>query len=184
MTSYSRTVAAVVALTLAALAGCSGGSGAPAGWTRVQDGWLQVDVPDDWSDGASLDAPWTLSRQDAEGDDATMQLAGAPTLGYYRADEGRGTLLASMQVGGYPDFAVVDQSDPVDTGELELTRTDFTYAAQDGGDTLHGVLWVGSAPDTGKAVAVQLTGTDLPTDVVEQVQDSIAVLDTEATPAP
>ncbi len=41
---------------------------------------------------------------------------------------------------------MVDQSDPVDTGELELTRTDFTYAAQDGGDPLQGVLWVGSDP--------------------------------------
>ncbi len=39
-------------------------------------------------------------------------------------------------------------------------------------------------PDTRKAVAVQLTGIDLPDDVVEHVQDSIAVLDTDATPAP
>ena len=57
-----------------------------------------------------------------------------------------------------------------------------TYAAQDGGDRLEGVLWVGSDPATTKAVAVQLTGPDLPADVVDQVQDSIAVLDTDATP--
>ena len=37
-------------------------------------------------------------------------------------------------------------------------------------------------PRTTKAVAVQLTGPDLPADVVDQVQESIAVLDTEATP--
>jgi hypothetical protein len=70
----------------------------------------------------------------------------------------------------------------VDTGDLELTRTDFTYAAQDGGPTLEGVLWVGSDPDTTKTVAVQLTGEELPADLVEQVQESIAVRDTEATP--
>ncbi|KQY24375.1 hypothetical protein ASD16_02175 [Cellulomonas sp. Root485] len=181
MTSPHRAAATGVALALSlALAGCSGGSGAPDGWTRVQDGWLQVDVPDDWTDAGALDDPWTLSRHD--GDDATVELAGAPTLGYYRAAEGRGILLASMQVGGYPDFAVVEQSDPVDSGDLELTRTDFTYAAQDGGDRLEGVLWVGSDPATTKAVAVQLTGPDLPADVVDQVQDSIAVLDTDATP--
>jgi len=180
MTSSHRSRVTALALALCvAVAGCSGGSGAAEGWTRVQDGWLQVDVPDGWSDGGELDEPWTLSRHD--GDEATLELAGAPTLGYYRAAEGRGILLASMQVGGYPDFAVVDQSDPVDSADLELTRTDFTYAAQDGGDPLEGVLWVGSDPRTEKAVAVQLTGPDLPADVVEQVQESIAVLDTDAT---
>ena len=175
----ARVTGAATAVVLV-LAACSGGSGAPEGWTRVQEGWLQVDVPEGWTDAGARDDPWTLSRHD--GDDATIELAGAPTLGYYRAAEGRGILLASMQVGGYPDFAVVDQSDPVDTGALELTRTDFTYAAQDGGDRLEGVLWVGSDPGTTKAVAVQLTGPDLPADVVDQVQESIAVLDTEATP--
>lgn len=176
--------AAVVTVAALALSSCAGDAGAPDGWTRVEDGWLQVDVPDTWAEASTPSDPWSFARQDAEGDDASLLLTGAGTFGYYPADTGRGILLASMQVGGYPDFKVVDQTEPVDSGDLHLTRTDFTYAGEDGGDTLHGVLWVGSDPDTDQAVAVQLTGVDLPDDVVSQVQESIAVLDTDATPEP
>lgn len=174
--------AAVLAVAALALSSCAGGTGAADGWTRVEDGWLQVDVPDTWAQASTPKDPWSFARQDAEGADASLLLTGAGTFGYYPADTGRGVLLASMQVGGYPDFKVVGQSEPVGTGDLHLTRTDFTYAREDGGDTLYGVLWVGSDPDTDQAVAVQLTGVELPDDVVSQVQGSIAVLDTDATP--
>ncbi|WP_258726156.1 hypothetical protein [Cellulomonas sp. NS3] len=174
-------LAAAGATVLVGLAACSSGSGTPEGWTRVEDGWLQVDVPEAWVETGGLSDRWTASWQDAEGADATVQLAASPALGYYRAAEARGIILANAQVGGLPGFAVTSQSDPVDTDALEVTRTDFTYEPDDGG-TSEGVLWVAADRETKKSVALQLTAAELDEDVVEQLEASIRVLDTEATP--
>lgn len=174
-------LAAAGVSVLAGLAACSGGSATPEGWSRVEQGWLQVDVPEGWVETGELSERWTSSWQDAEGDDATVQLAASPVLGYYRAAEGRGMILANAQVGGLPGFAVTSQTDPVDTDALEVTRTDFTYEPEDG-ETFGGVLWVASDRETKKAVALQLTAPELDPQVVENLEASIRVLDTEATP--
>jgi hypothetical protein len=180
-TRFRTTVAALVALAATpALAGC-GGDDTPDGWTRVETGWLALDVPDGWVETGRVTDQWTTGWQDAEGDDATLQLLASPTLGYYRADVGRGVVLAGAQVGGLPGFSVVEQTEPVDTDSLELNRTEFTYDS-DGDGTYSGILWVASDPETEQAVAVQVTGPELDPDIVDTIESSIAVLDTDATP--
>lgn len=176
-----RTTAAAVALATLGLSACGAGAGAPEGWTRVEDGWLAVDVPDAWTDTGPSAEWWTRSWQDdADEAQATVQMLAAPAFGYWGALEGQGVAIAGAQVGGLAGFSVEERTTPVDTDSLEVVRTDFTYEGAD--QEMVGVLWVAADPGTKKTVAVQLTGTELPEDVVEQVQSSIEVLDTDAEP--
>lgn len=166
-----------------ALTACATEPATAEGWTRVEETWLTVDVPSSWVATGELSARWTVSWQDVEGADATVQLAASPQLGYLSALEGRGVVLAAAQVGGLPRFEVVDQAEVVRTDELELTRTHFRYEPEGADGPYDGVLWVAADPDERRAVAVQLTGPDLPDTVVDRVGSSIRVRPADAAPA-
>jgi len=169
-------LAAAAALLLTA---CSGGDGPPEGWTRVEESGMRFDVPDSWVDTGGLNERWTMSWQDVEGDDASIQLAAAPALGHYTALEAQGLLMASAQIGGLPGYEVVENRDDLGVSNRELTRLDFTYEPEEG-TVYDGVLLTAARRD-GQAVALQVTGTDLDDATVEHLQESLAVVATDET---
>lgn len=182
-TGGRRHVAALAVACALLLTSCATEPAGSEGWTRVEDTWLALDVPSSWAATGELTARWTASWQDVEGADATVQLAASPRLGYLSALEGRGVVLAAAQVGGLPGFEVVNQTDVVHSDELELTRTDFRYEPEGADAPYDGVLWVAADPDERRAVAVQLTGPDLPDAVVDRVESSISIRPVDAAPA-
>lgn len=171
----ARPLAALAAVALAAA--CSSGSSTPAGWTGVEEQGMRFDVPQDWVDGGGLNERWTRSWQDVAGDDAQVQLAAAPDVGFYDAFQAQSVLVATAQIGGLPGYSVVENHDPEDLGRdsRELRRLDFTYEPEDG-VTYEGVLWTASLDRQHPAVALQLTGPDLDPDVVAHLQDSLEVV--------
>jgi len=165
---------ALVPAVAVLLTACST-DGPPAGWTRVEESGMTFDVPDTWVETGGLNDRWTMSWQDVEGDEATVQLAAAPALGHYTAFEAQGLLQASAQIGGLPGYEVVENHE-LDVSNRELTRLDFTYEPEDG--TVHDGVLLTAARRGGQAVALQLTGTDLDEETVVRLQESIAVAET------
>ncbi|PZR51868.1 hypothetical protein DNL40_14755 [Xylanimonas oleitrophica] len=174
--------AGVLALLSATLLGACTSGGAPEGYDRVEDGWLRVDVPEGWTDTGALNDRWSRSWQDAEGEQGAVQLAAVPAWGTAGSDAASGQLVAEAQVGGYPGFQVENQDWPDLEADTQRWRIDFTYESEDG-EPLQGVWWVASDKETSKTVAVQLTGEHLDEEVVTAIGESIAVIDTDATPS-
>ncbi|MFH5822151.1 hypothetical protein [Georgenia sp. AZ-5] len=160
-------VAAAGAGTL--VAGCA--SGTPEGFTRLEQGWLAVDVPAEWVEVAmEQTGPYDLVLQDTESaQDAELQLAAATEYGTHPA---RGTL--SLVRAGQP-FGPIDDGDKLSEVEgqdgQELWRWDFTY--DDGG--YQGVTWVAHDPEAERTVVVALTAEELDERTVQDVEDSIEV---------
>ena len=173
------------AVVATALTACTSGSSpsTPDGWTRHELGHLSVAVPEGWVATAEGDELWTVGWADAEDlADASALLIGSPDFGQNGADEGLSTFVAGAQIGGVPGYMSTATSTPVETDTLEVVRNDYTYV--DGAGTeFQGVFWAAAAPASGTTVALQLSGTDLPEDLVEGIQDSIRVLDGGAAAA-
>ncbi|MBF0689494.1 MAG: hypothetical protein IR158_17225 [Cellulomonas sp.] len=175
--SSSRSARLVsVALALALAGGCSSDP-LPEGWVAASEESMRFAVPDTWVDTGELNERWTRSWQDVEGDDARIQLAAAPEVGFYDAAMARSALMATAQIGEMPGFAVVRYVDEDELGrsERELTRTEFTYEPEDG-TVYDGVLWTASADRQHHAVALQLTGPDLDPDLVAGIEETLAVV--------
>lgn len=171
-----RTLRSVgVAAALLAVVGCSD-TGAPEpvtpdGWQRVESGALSFAVPGTWVEIDESNDPWTLAwATDAEIGADSVLIIGAPAF----SDDGAGNALdlfmAGAQVAGW-GYRSTGGSTPVDTDGLTVERNDFAY------DDVHGVFWAASRVDSGAAVALQLTGRDLPTDLVDGIEGSIVLLD-------
>lgn len=142
----------------------------PEGWQRVENGSLSFAVPGDWVEVRQSDDLWSVGwSTDAEPDEDSVLLVAAPTLGEDGAEVALDTFVAGAQVGGW-GYRSVARSAPVDSDALEVRRNDFAY------DDVQGVIWTAADPGTGPAVGVQLTGRDLPEDVVAGIEESIAVL--------
>jgi hypothetical protein len=162
------------ASALAVLAGCSSAPALPDGWGRVDAEWLSIAVPTGWDEREPINDQWRLVWSDPDTD---QELSAIPGLGYYDADTARGI----VATGGGLNPGGVDQTGTetvTRTDDLTLLRTTFTFDHD--GRPMEGVLWVAadSEPDD-RSVAVQLTGTELDADVVDQVEASIAVVDGE-----
>lgn len=168
-----------------ALTACTQGSApsTPDGWARHEVGHLSVAVPQEWVATSEGDDLWTVGWADAEDlADASALLIGSPDFGDNGADEGLSTFVSGAQIGGVPGYMSTSTSTPVTTDSLEVVRNDYTYV--DGaGTTFQGVFWAAAAPGSGTTVALQLSGVDLPEDLVEGIQDSIRVLDGGAAAA-
>ena len=164
---------AVAAVLAAALTGCSGaeqsGPATPEGWQRVESGALSFAVPEDWVEAAQSDDLWSVGWADGSelGPDSVL-LVGAPELGQDGAERGLDAFVAGAQVGGW-GYGSTGMSTPVDTATLEVQRNDFTY------DDVSGVFWAAADPESGTTVGLQLTGRDLPDDLVAGFESSIAV---------
>ena len=152
-----RTVlAATLALTVAAGAGCSGGSesssgDAPAGWTSVTDERITVQHPSDWASEPPSGETWTHRFV---GDGMEMQVAGS-----FSDDETASFALSKLDlpamveldgyVGGGATAIEVEGAD-------SALRSDFTYEVD--GTPMKGVwLIAGQWPNPGTAV-VTITG--------------------------
>ncbi|MBO0922976.1 hypothetical protein J1G44_00575 [Cellulomonas sp. zg-ZUI199] len=170
-----RPVPALVlgAVLAAGLTGCSdAGESAPTtpeGWQRVESGALSFAVPEDWVEAAQSDDLWSVGWADSSelGPDSLL-LVGAPALGQDGAQRGLDTFVAGAQVGGW-GYGSTGMSTPVDTATLEVQRNDFTY------DDVSGVFWAAADPESGTTVGLQLTGRDLPDEIVAGIESSIAV---------
>lgn len=160
-----------VTLAMAALVGCTP-DGPPEGYQRIQTGWMQVDIPSDWVDAGGVNDRWTGSYQDAEGQQATVQLLIAPEWGTTDALMATSSVVATAQVGGFPEFQVVPSTDDAEADYALRNRVDFTYAGADG--TYQGVLW-GLADDDDHVVLAQLTGKDLDPALVDAIDASLLV---------
>lgn len=177
-----RWVAGLVGLAVVATTAACGGSGeeaavepvTPDGWQRIEDGALSFAVPGEWIEIPQSDDLWSVGwGTDAEPDADSVLLVAAPEFGDDGAEHGLDTFVAGAQIGGW-GYSSTDRSTPVETESLEVARNDFTY------DGVSGVFWSAADPETGRTVALQLTGRDLPDDVVEGVERSITVRPGEA----
>jgi hypothetical protein len=165
-------VAIVMSVAALALAGCSGDS-TPDGYEEVRTGWMRLAVPDGWVAGSGVTDRWTESYQDAEGDEATVQLLLAPEWGETFARDATTSVVATAQIGGLPGFKVVDSPETDEEPDyLRRDRIDFTYEGEDG--TYEGVLW-GLADDDKHVVLAQLTGKDLDPELVATIDESLEV---------
>ena len=167
-----RTVlAATLALTVAAGAGCSGGSesssgDAPAGWTSVTDERITVQHPSDWASEPPSGETWTHRFV---GDGMEMQVAGS-----FSDDEtasfalSRLDLPAMVELDGYVGGGAT--AIEVEGADSAL-RSDFTYEVD--GTQMKGVwLIAGQWPNPGTAV-VTITGERLDDAVIEHVVDTM-----------
>lgn len=157
-----------------AVAGCSGTEEptvtTPEGWQRVESGALSFAVPSDWVEVPQSDGVWSVGwSTDEEPDGDSVLLVGAPALGEDGAEGALDTFVAGAQVGGW-GYRSTGLSTPVATDALEVRRNDFTY------DDVDGVLWAAADPASGRAVGLQVTGRDLPDDVVTGIEESIGVV--------
>ncbi|MCC2312737.1 hypothetical protein [Cellulomonas xiejunii] len=142
----------------------------PEGWQRVESGALTFAVPGDWVEVPQSDDLWGVGwSTDAAPGPGSLLVVGAADLGDDGAEQALDTFVAGAQVGGW-GYGSTGRSTPVDTAALEVQRNDFTY------DDVEGVVWTASDPDSGRAVGLQLTGRDLPPEVVAGIEESIAVL--------
>lgn len=171
-----RSTVVVVGLALGVLVtGCTGPDPAtevttPEGWQRVESGALSFAVPEDWVEVPQSDDLWSVgwgSAAEPGADD--VLLVGAPEFGEDGAEPALDTFVAGAQVGGW-GYGSTGLSTPVDTATLEVRRNDFAY------DDVEGVFWAAADPRSGRTVALQLTGRDLPDDVVAGIEDSVVVL--------
>lgn len=164
-------------LTLTSCGGGDAPSPPPDGWVRVESGRLSVAVPEEWVDAPAGTDPWTVAwADDADLAGATVLLSGSPDFGEDGADRGVSTFVAGAQVGGVPSYSSTSRNRVVETDEVEVERNEYTYELSDG--TVHeGVFWAAADPEDGRTVALELTGADLPDDLVEQIQASIRVLE-------
>ena len=166
-----RTVlAATLALTVAAGAGCSGGSesssgDAPAGWTSVTDERITVQHPSDWASEPPSGKPWTHRF----GDGMEMQVAGS-----FSDDETASFALSRLDL---PAMVELDAYDGGGATAIEVEgadsalRSDFTYEVD--GTPMKGVwLIAGQWPNPGTAV-VTITGERLDDAVIEHVVDTM-----------
>jgi hypothetical protein len=177
-----RILAALAALTLLALAGCTR-SAVPEGWDQHDLGTLTFALPAKLSTDVEVDAAgWPWGRQDAAGAEATIQVLAAPALSHDRyADMALARLLAPAQVGGLPGFRLSDQTEIDVPGATSALRARFVYEPAPG-STAEGVWFVAADRDAARSVAVQASGTVLDDDLLVQLQQSLRV-DGEATPA-
>ncbi|UZN02141.1 hypothetical protein [Cellulomonas sp. S1-8] len=162
-------------LLAAAVVGCSGPQDAapatPAGWQRVEQGALSFAVPGDWVEVPQPDATWSIGwSDDAEPGATSVLLVAAPELGEDGAERALDAFVAGAQVGGW-GYGSTGMSTPVETQTLEVRRNDFAY------DDVTGVFWAAADPASGTSVGLQLTGRDLPADVVAGIEESLAVVD-------
>ncbi len=160
----------VLALALGACTGSGEPEPAtPDGWQRVTSGALSFAVPGDWVEVGQVDGTWTVGwSDDADPGADSVLLVGAPLLGEDGAQAGLDAFVAGAQVGGW-GYRSTDRSTPVDTESLEVARNDFTY------DDVSGVVWSAADPRGGVTVGLQLTGRDLPEDLLDGIEQSIAV---------
>ncbi len=162
-------LAGVLALTAAACSSPEEGPTTPEGWQRVEQGSLSFAVPGDWVEVAQSDTTWSVGwSTDAEPGAGSVLLVGAPSLGDEGAEQALDAFVAGAQVGGW-GYTSTGMATPVDEDTLQVQRNDFTY------DDVTGVFWSASDPASGTTVGVQVTGRDLPQDVVQGIQDSLAV---------
>ena len=167
-----RTVlAATLALTVAAGAGCSGGSesssgDAPDGWTTVTDERITVQHPSDWASEPPSGKPWTHRFV---GDGMEMQVAGS-----FSDDETASFALSRLDL---PAMVELDAYDGGGATAIEVEgadsalRSDFTYEVD--GTPMKGVwLIAGQWPNPGTAV-VTITGERLDDAVIEHVVDTM-----------
>lgn len=167
-----RTVlAATLALTVAAGAGCSGGSesssgDAPAGWTSVTDERITVQHPSDWASEPPSGETWTHRFV---GDGMEMQVAGS-----FSDDETASFALSKLDL---PAMVELDGYDGGGATAIEVEgadsalRSDFTYEVD--GTSMKGVwLIAGQWPNPGTAV-VTITGERLDDAVIEHVVDTM-----------
>lgn len=157
-----------------ALGGCTGSGDpaatTPAGWQRVESGPLSFAVPEAWVEVPQTDDVWSVGwSDDAEPGATSVLLVGAPELGQDGAERALDTFVAGAQVGGW-GYGSTGTSTPVATEALEVRRNDFAY------DDVQGVFWAAADPRSGASVGLQLTGRDLPADVVSGIEESITVL--------
>ncbi len=161
----------VLAATL--LAACSAPRTAepatPEGWQRVGSGALSFAVPGDWVEVPQPDPLWSVGwSTDADPDAGSVLLVGAPALGEDGAEQALDSFVAGAQVAGW-GYGSTAMSTPVDEDTLEVRRNDFSY------DDVAGVFWAAADPGSGSTVGLQLTGRDLPEDVVRGIEESIVV---------
>jgi hypothetical protein len=154
-------LAALMALT--ALNGGSDSPSVPPGSKEHTVGWAQVAYPRGWTVLTADQRPqgwdWAAQTPDptpAAGASPGPQIAVDGDFSRLRdVQMSAAGLLAGAQVGGLPNFAVVDQG-PVDVhGAQEAVRIRFTYRTN--GTEYEGVWLVARAKDT-RTVAVQVTG--------------------------
>ncbi|MFH5822149.1 hypothetical protein [Georgenia sp. AZ-5] len=168
-------IAALAGSTL--LVACSGTS-TPEGWARVEQGWLAVDVPEDWVEVPEQAAGHLdLVLQDSE-EDPTVQLVASTEYG----DVPAGTTLVAVRTdrpfGELDDpgvFSDVERDD-----EQATKRWDFTY--EDG--EYRGVAWATHDAELGRTVFVAVTGSELGDETVQQIEESIEVLDGDPAEGP
>ncbi|TRW42878.1 hypothetical protein [Georgenia yuyongxinii] len=153
------------------VAGCTAAA-TPEGWTRLEKGWLAVDVPKAWVEVAmDQTGPYDVVLQDTEStDDAQYQLAAATEFGTETARATMGTLDAQAPFGALDGDGGLTELDA--DGDLDLWRWDFTF--DDG--AYQGVSWAAHDPATERTVVVHLTGQELPEETVQHIEDSIEVL--------
>ncbi|QTE29964.1 ATP-grasp domain-containing protein [Pengzhenrongella sicca] len=171
----------VGAIAVALLAACGSGDEAvaPEGFVLKTVGALSVAVPQDWQDIEGTTEKWQNGWADAELDSAQYLLIASPEFGSDGADLGRSTFVAGAQIGGVPGYASESFTEPVATDSLEIARNDYTYTSADGA-AYEGIFWAAADPESGVTVALQLTGKDLPADLVAGIESSIRV-DASAT---
>ncbi|MCL3859928.1 hypothetical protein [Actinotalea sp. K2] len=183
-TRATRPVGLLLTVGVAAGLGACGPSGAdvPEGFVQVGSGRLEVAVPQGWVPVEGDSELWPGGWADAELDDAQHLLIVSPEFGTGGADLGRSTFVAGAQIGGVTGYTSDGFSEPVQTDSLEIARNDFTYTGPDG-ERYEGIFWAAADPRSGDTVALQLTGSELPADLVDGIEGSIRLGDGADDPA-
>lgn len=174
-----RSTTVVAALAAAGLLASCGGTAEPSvpeGWRVIEQGWLSVQVPEDW-----VEAP------EQKGGSYDLVLEDDP------ADPGV-LLIASTEYGDSPAWAVLSLvrdlqpfgplDDPGTFSEVEreddlyVERWDFTY----GDGENRGAMWAAGDEDAQRTVTVGVAGTTLTEQTIQRIEDSIQVLSPEDAP--
>lgn len=162
-----------IAVALALVAGCSGGT--PDGFRTLDQGRLEVDVPEEWQQGEFTTGEfWDVVLQDeADTEDPQLRFVAASDFPDTDANLAM-TLLQTSAAFGEPDesggFTQVLVED-----DHEMWRWDFTY----GNGSHQGVAWTldDKASEHVVGVAV-LTRGELDDATVGAIEDSIRILPT------
>ena len=163
----------VAVLSVMLASACGGAAGPPEHFTRVETGWMTIDIPEGWVP-VEAGEPWTQAYADTDDDSATVMLAISPTYSESNTANGAAAdIIASAQFT-YPQFQVVPSAEGTNDDFNHFSQTRFTYSGSDG-QALEGVIW-GVADDAQRAVVVQLTGENLGDDLVTTIGKSIKIV--------
>lgn len=172
----SITATLVAGLGLLVLSGCTsdGPPDGPEGYRGVEVDRIVLNVPEDWDDTGAMDERWTVSWSDAPEQDRAARIAVAPNLGAQEAWVASSSFLASAQIGGLPDFAVVPGTQAVE-GDRDLEEVRFTFTED--GEPLEGVIWSISGGEPRTSALIQVVAGTLDPALLTAVRDSLAVVD-------